>query len=234
MVKREVGGCAVDLVFIVKEFERCSNRGFYSDYELQMMQMWINVHQLSFDQLKKGQGEKSSLESVVQYGLVLCESLFDPYQTWRRRLAGWVCVTSTLDIACVNVWEVEFGRTKTRRILLFAFNAQSFVTVTPHLVASKPSRQTNLISTSGLSGSRTLTRRDVNGSVVTRVFVCYREEVSLLERNKYKFSPLALPEELPALFHGETLPFSCSATLVFVRLHIPQESNSSKWIAVWE
>lgn len=82
-----------------------------------------------------------------------------------------MCVTSTLDIACVNVWEVEFGRTKTRRILLFAFNAQSFVTVTPHLVASKPSRQTNLISTSGLSGSRTLTRRDVNGSVVTRVFV---------------------------------------------------------------
>uniref|UniRef100_A0A669D9I1 Neurobeachin-like protein 2 n=1 Tax=Oreochromis niloticus TaxID=8128 RepID=A0A669D9I1_ORENI len=67
--------------------------------------------------LKKGQVEKSSLESVVQYGLVLCESLFDPYQTWRRRL------------------------------------------------------------------------------------------VSLLERNKYKFSPLALPEELPALFHGETLPF---------------------------
>uniref|UniRef100_A0A669DUS8 Neurobeachin-like protein 2 n=1 Tax=Oreochromis niloticus TaxID=8128 RepID=A0A669DUS8_ORENI len=55
---------------------RCSNRGFYSDYELQMMQF-----------------------------------LFDPYQTWRRRL------------------------------------------------------------------------------------------VSLLERNKYKFSPLALPEELPALFH---------------------------------
>ncbi|XP_069552207.1 neurobeachin-like protein 2 isoform X1 [Brachyistius frenatus] len=66
-------------------------------------------------QLKRGQGEKSSLQLVVQYGLVLCESLFDPYQTWRRRLAG--------------------------------------------------------------------------------------EEVSLLERNKYKFSPLALPEELPALFH---------------------------------
>ncbi|KAM9851975.1 neurobeachin-like protein 2 [Aulostomus maculatus] len=67
------------------------------------------------DQLKKGQGERSPLQSVVQYGLVLCENLFDPYQTWRRRLAG--------------------------------------------------------------------------------------EEVSLLERNKYKFSPLALPEELPALFH---------------------------------
>uniref|UniRef100_A0A3P8SL52 Neurobeachin-like protein 2 n=1 Tax=Amphiprion percula TaxID=161767 RepID=A0A3P8SL52_AMPPE len=75
----------------------------------------IKLLNFCLDQLKKGQGEKSSLQSVVQYGLVLCESLFDPYQTWRRRLAG--------------------------------------------------------------------------------------EEVSLLERNKYKFSPLALPEELPALFH---------------------------------
>lgn len=36
--------------------------------------------------------------------------------------------------------------------------------------------------------------------------MCCREEVSLQERNKYKFSPLALPEELPALFNGETLP----------------------------
>ncbi|XP_004541490.1 neurobeachin-like protein 2 isoform X1 [Maylandia zebra] len=75
----------------------------------------IKLLNFCLNQLKKGKGEKSSLESVVQYGLVLCESLFDPYQTWRRRLAG--------------------------------------------------------------------------------------EEVSLLERNKYKFSPLALPEELPALFH---------------------------------
>lgn len=41
-----------------------------------------------FVQLKKGDGEQSSLQLVVQYGLVLCESLFDPYQTWRRRLAG--------------------------------------------------------------------------------------------------------------------------------------------------
>ncbi|XP_030605793.1 neurobeachin-like protein 2 isoform X4 [Archocentrus centrarchus] len=75
----------------------------------------IKLLNFCLDQLKKGEGEKSSLQLVVQYGLVLCESLFDPYQTWRRRLAG--------------------------------------------------------------------------------------EEVSLLERNKYKFSPLALPEELPALFH---------------------------------
>ncbi|XP_072317552.1 neurobeachin-like protein 2 isoform X1 [Eucyclogobius newberryi] len=66
-------------------------------------------------QIKKGQEELDSLQLVVQYGLVLCESLFDPYQTWRRRLSG--------------------------------------------------------------------------------------EEVSALERNKYKFSPLSLPEELPALFH---------------------------------
>ncbi|XP_020504158.2 neurobeachin-like protein 2 isoform X1 [Labrus bergylta] len=75
----------------------------------------IKLLNFCLDQLKKGQGEQSSLELVVQYGLVLCESLFDPYQTWRRHLEG--------------------------------------------------------------------------------------EEVSLLERNKYKFSPLTLPEELPALFH---------------------------------
>ncbi|XP_036930023.1 neurobeachin-like protein 2 isoform X1 [Acanthopagrus latus] len=75
----------------------------------------IKLLNYCLDQLKGGEGEQSSLQLVVQYGLVLCESLFDPYQTWRRRLAG--------------------------------------------------------------------------------------EEVSLLERNKYKFSPLALPDELPALFH---------------------------------
>ncbi|XP_041842953.1 neurobeachin-like protein 2 isoform X1 [Melanotaenia boesemani] len=75
----------------------------------------IKLLNFCLEQLKRGQGDKSCLQTVVQYGLVLCESLFDPYQTWRRRLAG--------------------------------------------------------------------------------------EEVSLLERNKYKFSPLALPEELPALFH---------------------------------
>lgn len=39
-------------------------------------------------QLKLGRGDQQSLQLVVQYGLVLCESLFDPYQTWRRRLAG--------------------------------------------------------------------------------------------------------------------------------------------------
>lgn len=53
-------------------------------------------------------------------------------------------------------------------------------------------------------------------------FVCCREEVSLLERNKYKFSPLALPEEMAVLFHGETLPFVCSNTpsdLTFQKVH---------------
>uniref|UniRef100_A0A8C4ZPY9 Neurobeachin-like 2 n=1 Tax=Gadus morhua TaxID=8049 RepID=A0A8C4ZPY9_GADMO len=69
-------------------------------------------------QLKKGVGEQEPLQAVMQYGLLLCEGLFDPYQLWRRCLAGY--------------------------------------------------------------------------------------EVSLLERNKYKFRPLALPEELPTLFHGET------------------------------
>lgn len=39
-------------------------------------------------QLKLDRGDQQSLQQVVQYGLVLCESLFDPYQTWRRRLAG--------------------------------------------------------------------------------------------------------------------------------------------------
>uniref|UniRef100_A0A671M502 Neurobeachin-like protein 2 n=1 Tax=Sinocyclocheilus anshuiensis TaxID=1608454 RepID=A0A671M502_9TELE len=66
-------------------------------------------------QLKKQPDDQSTLQSVVQHGLLLCENLFDPYQTWRRRQAG--------------------------------------------------------------------------------------EEVSMLERSKYKFSPLVLPEELPLLFH---------------------------------
>uniref|UniRef100_A0A671LZ86 Neurobeachin-like protein 2 n=1 Tax=Sinocyclocheilus anshuiensis TaxID=1608454 RepID=A0A671LZ86_9TELE len=60
--------------------------------------------------------DQSTLQSVVQHGLLLCENLFDPYQTWRRR-----------------------------------------------------------------------------------------QEVSMLERSKYKFSPLVLPEELPLLFHEGSL-----------------------------
>lgn len=45
------------------------------------------------------------------------------------------------------------------------------------------------------------------GTLLTQGFsLCGREEVSALERSKYKFSPLPLPEELPALFHGEPPP----------------------------
>ncbi|XP_076122113.1 neurobeachin-like protein 2 isoform X1 [Alosa pseudoharengus] len=75
----------------------------------------IKLLSFCLNQLKQQPEEQESLQSVVQHGLLLCESLFDPYQTWRRRLAG--------------------------------------------------------------------------------------EEVSMLERSKYKFAPLAVPEELPALFH---------------------------------
>ncbi len=87
-------GCVADLLFTVLEcvvLVACSknvkNRYISAEDELQ-----TNVcPNFYFAQLKTGQGEQSSLQLVVQYGLVLCESLFDPYQTWRRRLAGWVC-----------------------------------------------------------------------------------------------------------------------------------------------
>ncbi|XP_058230531.1 neurobeachin-like protein 2 isoform X2 [Hemibagrus wyckioides] len=75
----------------------------------------IKLLNYCLNQIKKKPEEQSSLQSVVQHCLLLCENLFDPYQTWRRRQAG--------------------------------------------------------------------------------------EEVSMLERSKYKFSPLTLPEELPAFFH---------------------------------
>ncbi|KAK0134568.1 Neurobeachin-like protein 2 [Merluccius polli] len=88
----------------------------------------IKLLNYCLNQLKKGSGEKEPLQAVMQYGLLLCESLFDPYQTWRRCLAG--------------------------------------------------------------------------------------EEVSLLERSKYKFCPLALPEELPVLFHGETCSLHSSTPLL--------------------
>uniref|UniRef100_A0AAR2KU15 Neurobeachin-like protein 2 n=1 Tax=Pygocentrus nattereri TaxID=42514 RepID=A0AAR2KU15_PYGNA len=39
-------------------------------------------------QLKKQSEESSTLQGVIQHGLLLCENLFDPYQTWRRRQAG--------------------------------------------------------------------------------------------------------------------------------------------------
>ncbi|XP_033848417.3 neurobeachin-like protein 2 isoform X3 [Acipenser ruthenus] len=66
-------------------------------------------------ELKTVAGEHSLLESVVLYGVHLCECVFDPYQTWRRQLTG--------------------------------------------------------------------------------------EVVSVQERNKYKFSPVSLPEEFTAFFH---------------------------------
>ncbi|XP_035269360.1 neurobeachin-like protein 2 isoform X1 [Anguilla anguilla] len=75
----------------------------------------IKLLSFCLTQLKEQPEDKQSLQAVVHHGLLLCESLFDPYQTWRRRLAG--------------------------------------------------------------------------------------EEVTPLERSKYKFSPLPLPEELPALLH---------------------------------
>ncbi|XP_031429737.1 neurobeachin-like protein 2 isoform X1 [Clupea harengus] len=75
----------------------------------------IKLLTFCLNQLKRGHEEKQSLQCVVQHSLLLCESLFDPYQTWRRRQAG--------------------------------------------------------------------------------------EEVSVLERSKYKFAPLSVPEELTALFH---------------------------------
>ncbi|KAL0985478.1 hypothetical protein UPYG_G00157390 [Umbra pygmaea] len=66
-------------------------------------------------QIRSEPGDQHSLQPLVQHGLLLLESLFDPYQTWRRRLA--------------------------------------------------------------------------------------EDEVTMMERSKFKFSPLLLPEELSALFH---------------------------------
>ncbi|CAL8361606.1 unnamed protein product [Arctogadus glacialis] len=96
----------------------------------------IKLLNYCLNQLKKGMGEQEPLQAVMQYGLLLCEGLFDPYQLWRRCLAG--------------------------------------------------------------------------------------EEVSLLERNKYKFRPLALPEELPTLFHeslqdSEKIPEFLTIQLVHLR-----------------
>ncbi|MFT7805427.1 neurobeachin-like protein 2 isoform X1 [Arapaima gigas] len=96
----------------------------------------IKLLSFCLTQLKKQEEDHRSLQTVVQYGLLLCESLFDPYQTWRRRLAG--------------------------------------------------------------------------------------EEVTVLERSKHKFSPLPLPEEMPALFHeslqdSEQLPEELTLRLVHLQ-----------------
>ncbi|KAL2102018.1 hypothetical protein ACEWY4_003779 [Coilia grayii] len=92
----------------------------------------IKLLSFCLNQLKQQPEEKQSLQSVAQHGLLLCESLFDPYQTWRRRLAG--------------------------------------------------------------------------------------EEVSVLERSKYKFAPLTVPEELPALFHDVLQESECLPELLVVWL----------------
>lgn len=133
------------------------------------------------------------------------------------------------DRQAVNVWEVEFSHTKTER-LPYAFNILPNLLwcVTPCLVASKPWSQASLAPAVLVADAQWLGVMWVGVSAVTWGCMCCREEVSLLERNKYKFSPLALPEELPALFHGETLPFVRSTTLISVRPHIPQESHCSR------
>ncbi|XP_061771757.1 neurobeachin-like protein 2 isoform X2 [Nerophis ophidion] len=92
----------------------------------------IKLLDFCLHQIKNGQGDQFALQSVVQYGLVLFESVFDPYQTWRRQLAG--------------------------------------------------------------------------------------EEVSLMERNKYKFSPLPIPEELNALLHESLQDSEKIPELLILRL----------------
>lgn len=185
---------------------------------------FVRVHQL-----KAGRGEQSSLQLVVQYGLVLCESLFDPNQTWRRRLAGWVCAALPWrsPVWICGRWNLA---TQSPDRLSYAFNILPNILwcVTPCLVASKPWSQASLAPVALVAVADWLGVMWVGVSAVTWGFVCCREEVSLLERNKYKFSPLALPEELPALFHGETLPAASSTALITVRPRLQQESNCSR------
>lgn len=171
-----------------------------------------------------GQMEQSPLQLVVQYGLVLFESLFDPYQTWRRRLAGWVCTA----LPCLHESPAGMhGRWNLARQRPFNILPNLLWLVTHCLVACKPSSQASVVQAVLVAVTDWLGMMWVGVSAVTSGFVCCREEVSLLERNKYKFSPLGLPEELPALFHGETLPLVCSTTLISVRPHIPQDSDCS-------
>ncbi|KAI4887748.1 hypothetical protein NFI96_031408 [Prochilodus magdalenae] len=101
----------------------------------------IKLLNYSMNQLKKQSEDSSTLQCVIQHGLLLCENLFDPYQTWRRRQAGYI---------------------------------QKLVQYMPNPVT--------VVAGGGVP-------------------CYYSEEVSMLERSKYKFSPLSLPEELPAFFH---------------------------------
>ena len=117
-----------------------------------------------------------------------------------------VCyVTLSAWISCVSVWVVEFSQTKTKRPS-YTFNMLPnllWCVTTPSLVGSQPWSQASLVPPVLVAVTDWLGVMWVGVSAVTWGFVFCREEVSLLERNKYKFSPLALPDELPALFHGE-------------------------------
>uniref|UniRef100_A0A672J5J7 Neurobeachin-like protein 2 n=1 Tax=Salarias fasciatus TaxID=181472 RepID=A0A672J5J7_SALFA len=65
----------------------------YQRKDASYLQQWLEAFVASFERLidvqslepRSGEGETLALQSVVQYGLVLFESLFDPYQTWRRQ-----------------------------------------------------------------------------------------------------------------------------------------------------
>lgn len=138
------------------------------------------------------------------------------------------CFALSAWLTCGNAWEVEFSQTETKR-QSYAFNILPNLSwlVTHCLVACKPSSQASVVPAVLVAVTDWLGVMWLGVSAVMWGFVCCREEVSLLERNKYKFSPLGLPEELPALFHGETHPFVCSTTLISVRPHIPRDSDCS-------
>uniref|UniRef100_A0AAY4CJR1 Neurobeachin-like protein 2 n=1 Tax=Denticeps clupeoides TaxID=299321 RepID=A0AAY4CJR1_9TELE len=57
-------------------------------HPLLLIKFFIIICRYQWSDLKNQMQEPQSLQSVVQHGLLLCENLFDPYQTWRKRLAG--------------------------------------------------------------------------------------------------------------------------------------------------
>lgn len=141
------------------------------------------------------------------------------------------CYAPTARIVCVNVWEVEFSQTKARR-QSYVFNVLHNLlwSATPSLSACKPF-EPSLGSISEATGGW-LGVMWASVCTLTRAFVRCREEVSLLERNKYKFSPLDLPEELQALFHGTTLPIIRSDLSDVLRhrynLFLPRHKHSRR------
>uniref|UniRef100_A0A671M5Q8 Neurobeachin-like protein 2 n=1 Tax=Sinocyclocheilus anshuiensis TaxID=1608454 RepID=A0A671M5Q8_9TELE len=66
--------------------------------------------------------DQSTLQSVVQHGLLLCENLFDPYQTWRRRQGSLILQPHTLLYQCVMC------------CCLFVFQRNGLVSITPQAV----------------------------------------------------------------------------------------------------